>query len=787
MEKSVSFINRIFNLRPGDLARGLPLFAYYFLIIASYAMARVTRASLFLDRFKTIQLPYGDIAVAAVVGFIVAFYIRIGRKTNLRNLQIGALILFALSFVGFWWDLHTYRWIWLSPALYIWVGIFGVLAPMQVWTMANFVWTTREAKRLFGVLGSGGIVGGIVGGFITKQMAGRFGTEAILLLISVFLLGAAALVVLIWKQRPSTEENSNAEAGRQGILESFFIVRQSRHLQAIAGLICLSSIVTTIASWQLTAIAKEALVEKDMLTAFLGGFLQYSGMLSLLVQLLITPKLLRHFGVGAALLILPLSLAGGSAAVAISGALWAATLLKGGDQVFRYSIDTSALQLLYLPVPANIKLQVKSFIDTVIWRLGDGLAGFTLLLFANRLQFTPRQISWVNFVFLAGWIAAALIARHQYVVTLNENIQRVRIQPERVPITSLDQLTANVFAEKLNSSDVNEVIYALDLFEMAQQVNSHSAVRNLLEHPSPHVRTKAISILNISGDRSVRDDVARLIADNSLEVRTEALLYLSRHDERDPLAHVEEVRNFGDFSIRSATVSFLMRPGEAQNLVASRMILDGMIADLGSADLVSEAARALALLGDLAVDALRDHLQDGSVPLPIRIQIPPLLLRIGTPDAARALAENLVQAEPELRSKVVSALNKLCEFQHNLKLDRQMIESAMVAEMMGHYRSYQILGISNGAVDESLKRAMSEELERIFRLMKLLFPTLDLQNAYLGIQSHDPVTHANALEFLDNTLSPTLRSRLVPLIDSEVSLAERIRLADRFLGFSVQA
>jgi len=164
-----------------------------------------------------------------------------------------------------------------------------------------------------------------------------------------------------------------------------------------------------------------------------------------------------------------------------------------------------------------------------------------------------------------------------------------------------------------------------------------------------------------------------------------------------------------------------------------------------------------------------------------------LLLRIGTPSAAQALAENLVQADPELRSKVVTALNKFCEFEHNLKLDTQLIESAMLAEMMGHYRSYQILGVSNGKMDDTLKRAMSEELERIFRLMKLLFPTLDLQNAYIGIQSHDPVTHANALEFLDNTLSPTLRARLVPLIDSEVSLEERIKLADRFLGFSVQA
>src|SRR5204863_2231239 len=131
--------------------------------------------------------------------------------------------------------------------------------------------------------------------------------------------------------------------------------------------------------------------------------------------------------------------------------------------------------------------------------------------------------------------------------------------------------------------------------------------------------------------------------------------------------------------------------------------------------------------------------------------------------------------------------NKLSEFRHDLKVDKPLVESAMIAEMMGHYRSYQILGASRQEADATLKQSMIDELERIFRLMKLMFPSLDLQNAYLGIRSTDPVLHANALEFLDNTLNPTLRARLVPLIDSEVSLEERVKLADRFLGFRVQA
>lgn len=658
------------------------------------------------------------------------------------------------------------------------------------------------------------------------------------------------MIVLIWRERPTDEpetQQAKTDGSPQSLLDSFQLVRQSAHLQAISALICLSSIVTTAAGWQLKAIAKETLVRKDLLAAFFGSFVGHTGIAALIAQLLITSKLLRRFGVGVALLVLPLTLVGGSAAVLMWGTLWAASLLKGSDKVFRYSIDTSALQLLYLPVPANIKLQVKSFIDTVVWRFGDGLAGLTLLVFATNLQFTPRQISWVNLVLLGVWLIAAVIAQRSYVGTLNENIQRVRIRPDEVSVPVLDQFTTNVFAAKLNSADPNEILYALTLFEMGQQHHAHSAVRNLLEHPSAHVRKKALSVLSSSGDVAVRPQVTQLLRDDNLEVRTEALMYLTRHDNIDPLANIEQLGDFADFSIRSATVAFLARPGEAQNVEAAQMILDAMAQERGEngakmrleaarliaslpdyfetqlavlirdsdpevarqairaagslrkrrfvpamierlADpaLAADAAESLAMFGDSIIGTLRDHVNDRSEPVEIRREIPQVLLHISTIAAAGVLTESLLQADTILRFRILSALNKLHELRRNLTIDKQLIETVMIAEVMGHYRSYQILGSSGETPDAALKESMNDEMERIFRLMKLLFPTLDLQKAYHGIQSSDPVTHSNALEFLDNTLNPQLRTLLVPLIDSEVTLQERIRLAERFLGFSVR-
>src|SRR5437870_8327182 len=718
MDKSASFINRVLNLRSGELVRGLPLFGYYFLVITFYMMARVARDAIFLDSFNREQLPYADMSVAVVAAFILAPYIRAGYKVSLRNLQMGSLLFFTMNLGAFWCGFHFHIWVWLAAALYLWVGVCGILMVGQVWTLANFVWTTREAKRLFAILGSCGIVGGIAGGFLAKWIAERAGTDATLLFMSAFLSFSAVLIWIICKQEQMGRSATCPPEAREtprNLMESFRIVRQSPHLLAIAALILLSSVVTSVAGWQLKAIAKDTLVQKDMIAAYLGAVAGYTGIVSLIAQMLITTKLLRRFGIGIALLVLPLSLTFGSLTILISGSLWAAAALRGSDGVFRYSIDTSALQLLYLPVPASIKVQVKSFIDTVIQKLGDGLAALTLLLFASRLQFTPRQISWVSLVLLGIWIVVAFIARQQYVATLHANIQQVRIQPEQVSVPVLDQFTTNIFAEKLNSPDPNEVIYALSLFEMGQQLRAHTAVRKLLNHPSAHVRKKVISILNTAGDLSVTDRIGDMLHDNDLDVRTEALRYLSRHGEMDPLSYVDSLGDVADFSVRSAVVSFLMRSG-GSNAEAARLILTGMIRDLGNPALAVQGANSIVHLGDLAVPALGEYLSNLDEPLPIRRQIPQILLNTGTPAAASALAGNLVQGDAALRSKIISCLNKLSEGLGDLTLDKQAIESAMIAETMGHYRSYQILASKNGETDEATKQSMRDELERIFRL-----------------------------------------------------------------------
>src|ERR1700686_727084 len=832
-----SWIERALNIPPGDLGRGPLLCACLFLVITTYKIGGVAGPALFLSRFQASQLAYADISSAVLVILVVAGYVRLARRVPFQGLLLGSTLFFASNCVLFWGLIHYLHLAWLFPVFYVWVKLFGVLVPTQIWTLANYVLTTREAKRVFGMVGGGGIAGWIFSGYFSKTIAKRFGAESLLLGMVLFLLICTGLIVLIWRRGLAARDGAD-EATREsahGVPRNLFgsmqVVFSSSYLRAIAAVICIGSLVTTLTGWQFLAIAQQTLQKKDALAAFFGDFNFYAGILSLAFQLLVTPRFLRRFGIGAALFALPATVFLGSAGLLAFGTLCSVVVLKGFDQVQRCSLDKSAAELLYLPLSARIKIQVKWFIDTVVWRLGDGLSGLTVLIFATTLH----------------------LPRRQYVVTLKESIGQHRVDVEQTSTAVLDRSTADVLAINLSASDPKDILYALSLFEVERQRAVHPGIRSLLIHPSAEIRRKAITILSASGDKTVRPDMERLLRDPDLSVRTEALLYLTYHTHVDPLELIEGVGDFPDFSVSSAIVAFLARPGPAQNLETAQQILAGMVCEQGAEcqrtrleaarllgllpdsfdpllstlladgdtavareairsvgklrkrrlvpdlldrlshhELSGEAAKALGEVGDTTVGALRDHLSDCSVAIEARREIPAILVKVGTPAAANVLMENLMESDTTLRFRIISSLNKLCGLHPEIETDVQPLETVLAAEILGHYRSYQILdkmsgtGDSQDQVAPALTESIRQELERIFRLLGLLYPNLDLHAAYLGLQSKSVAVHDNALEFLDNVLKSQLRDMLVPLLDGKITVGGRARLANRHVHAKIE-
>lgn len=838
-----------------ELRRAFPIFAYLFLTMASSVASKAARDALFLDRYRAIDLPYVDIAIAFLVGLAAALYIWIGHRTNLRNLQVGSLAFFVLNALVFWWwsVAASHESGLLFVVLYVWVGVFSVLAPSQVWTLANYVMTTREAKRSFGFIGSGAILGWIVGGFATRAGVSRFGTENMLAFVAVALLLCAGIVMLVWRHRPSYVGNDTPASGSEKdswpLWGSLRLIRESAYLKSIAALILISALTTTVAGWQFKAIAKAAVPGTDDLAMFFGTFNMIAGLMSLVLQLLLTGRVLRTLGVGPALFIVPTAMLMGSAGVLMLGTLVAAAALKASDQVLRYSIDKATVELLYLPVPAGHTFRVKSFIDTVVYRLGDAGGGLVVLLFAAVLGWSPSQIGLIGMMLVGGWMAAAFVARRQYVENLRESIHQHRVDHERALMPVMDRDTTQLISSRLKGS-TREIAYALNLFEMAHDRKVHPAVRGLLHHEQAEIRQQAIRLLARAGDATVKADVEQLVKDPNLAVRTEALLYLTAFDPTDPLERIEQLGDFEDFSIRAAVVAFLARPGGTQNVEAAKLLLSKMVEERGEEGQRTrlEAARLLAILpdlferelrvlledddievaraavagvgalkkrsligmlvdrmaepalnevivsalakfGDRIVGTLRDYVIDADMPAEVRREIPKVLQEIGTAPAQAVLAEIVLDKDVVLRYHTIAAINRLGQAHPERGTDRKLIESVLAAEIMGHYRSYQVLGTLAGTladeanpIEHGLRESMDKEAERIFRLLKILYPQYDMHSAYVGLQSADPVVHDNAIEFMDSVLPPEVRALVIPLFDRNVAVPERIATANRMLG-----
>jgi ATP:ADP antiporter, AAA family len=855
------WIERALNVRPGDLGRGSLLCACLFLVMSSYKIGGVAAPALFLSRFQARQLAYADISSSLLVAVVIAGYVPIARRVLFRDLLVGSMTFFAATWILFWGLTHYYsHLIWVFPAFYIWVKIFGVLGATQIWTLANYVLTTREAKQVFGMVGGGAIAGGIFAGFLSKTLAKRFGTESLLLAMAVFLLICGVLVILVWRSRRALDGEARGTAGKsadtvpRNLVASMRLLFSSPYLRAIAAVICISSLVVTLTGWQFLAIGKEFLVKKDAMAIFFGDFYFYAGMLGLLFQLLLTARFLRRFGIGTALFVLPVTVFLGSAGLLAFGTLGSAVALKGGDQVLRYSVDKSTAELLYLPIPAGVKLQVKWFIDTVIWRLGDGLSGLAVLIFVTSLHWSARQMSWIVLLLASGWLVAVSVVRQQYVATLRESMSKHRLDVEQASASVLDRSTTDVLATNLSASDPKDILYALSLFGVERQRAAHPVIRDLLQHPSGEVRQKALAILSASGDTSILPTVEGMLKDPEIAVRTEAMLYLVHHAHVDPLMLLQELSEFEDYCVCSAVAAYLAHPGGAQNLETARQILEEMVGEEGeaghrtrreaarllgelpdsfdpllsrlledpSSEVVQEAicsvgllrkkalapqllkqfrdpllhenaTKALVAFGDLVVGLLSDRLGDPGAPQDERREIPDVLAGIGTPAAAQALLDSVMEGDATLRFMVISALNRLHRDYPEIPLDFQMLEMVLAGEILGHYRTYQIIeAIADPAGTEdlvggALASSLEQELERIFRLLGLLYPQVDLKAVYLGLQSKDKTVHDNALEFLENVLKSALRATLVPLLDGRVTPKERARLANKLVRTKLES
>ncbi|MCH7818597.1 MAG: hypothetical protein IIB40_03465 [Candidatus Marinimicrobia bacterium] len=542
MTKFKKQIRLLFDIREGEGKKVTLMFSLIFFLIASLLIIKPVRNSLFLIEIGAAKLPYAYILVALFSAGMVAFFMEYSKKFHIGRLTRSVLNISILSLFAFWLLLHygieTKLFIYV---LYVWVALFGVMTTMQFWLLSNYVFTTRQAKRLFGLIGAGGISGGIFGGYLTNFLAPFLGTKNLLLLSASFLVICIYLGKYAWVlygRKNYSERFSNITPIETTAHEesSFKIIGKSKYLILLSSTIGISVLVANLVDYQFNTIALQNINNENELTAFFGFWLSNLSIFSLLFQLFFSGKIINLFGMRISLLFLPLSLLIGSVAIFVYPVIFSALLMKVSSGAFKQSINKSARELLFIPITAEIKNKVKVFIDVFIANFATGLSGVLLLLITLALGFSVQQISIISIFLIFIWSILIYKIKAEYVDTFRTAIEKRSINLEEQQVNLNDATLIDSLLNVLDSSNDNQVLYVLGLLENFKSENLIPHLKRLLNNSSRAVKTQVLKMLDGYSKGEFYESVLPLVNDPDLEVKINAISYLyGNSDDPDKL------------------------------------------------------------------------------------------------------------------------------------------------------------------------------------------------------------------------------------------------------------
>ncbi len=705
------FLTKTFDIRAGEFKRAFLMMLYIFLVISSNLILKPTVISLFLSEFGVDQLPIVFIFVAVFAAAGIAIYSHSLKTTSINLIIVRTFLYSNLSFFLFWILIEAnFLNGWAIYLFYIWVAIFSVLSASQFWIFANLIFNTREAKRLFGFIGAGAIAGGIFGGYLTSILAGIIGSENLILISIAMLSGCIPIVNYLWKNNVLNYQSHVKQMKSSKVFTDHPIkmIKSSRHLTYLASIVAISVIVARLVEFQFSAIASSEILNEDELTSFFGFWFSNMNIISLIIQLFLTRRVVGVFGVGSSLFFLPAGIFIGTFAVFISPHLWSAILLRISDGSLKQSINKSSMELLALPVPVEIKKQTKSYIDIFVDSFATGVGGVILLVLSSGFNISIRYISLGTILLLIGWLYIVFQVRKEYLNSFKLKLEHNKDGIDKKKYDLNNESVLGGIIKVLTTGTEKHIIQTLNIIKEVQNDKLLPTLESLINHPSSKVQLEVLRNLYFYKSHNYKKEVELLIDDPDEEVRIAAFHYLFEHAPEDSLNLMNKYIHHQDTKINSSALVSLAAEVKDNSYLKDQFNLDKIIDEKlnrlktkGISDTLELEKITTVKVISIAnltekYSEINNFLQDSSVRVVnaaieaighilLREFIPVLIEKLDSPETARA-------AVLTLRMYGDSAIYKLSKKFNDPKTDKQTKKNILeVIETNGSKDSVNLL------------------------------------------------------------------------------------------------
>lgn len=733
----------VYDVRPGEGGRVLFMALYLFFVLCAYYIVKVASRSLFLNKFDIEKFPILLMLIAGAGGIFAYLYTKVAVQASLTRAVTWTIGLAVAALVLFWWrirpDSHA-----LLYVFNVFTSMFSIVTVSQGYLVASNVFNAREAKRLYVLLGLGAVAGAAFGGTFTSWAAHVFGTRNLLLSSAGCVLLAYAAFQGVIRQKGVSLTGARAahtEGEQFHFAEIPAAIRSHRHLQVIIGIMLLMFMVDSMLEYQFSAMAKQAYVGRlDHLTAFFGSFYGlYLNLLNFGLQIFFTAPMVRWMGVGGTLSVMPVLMAGASVATMAAPRLLTTSLARLSEAASRNTLNKTGMELLYLPLPLELRNRTKAFLDICVDRAGRGIGGALLLGLIALDWHSTRQIAFATLCASVIWALLSLRAGKEYIRTVRRRLETRRLDLDAVRVNVQDPQIIGLLEQATASPNPRQVCYALSLLAEAPGYQLAPKLVEFARHPSSEVRSTVYRIaqgLKFEGilDRALTEiwtsqpgqngsikpavtyvlscsaeahEMTKFFLDYPNWIVAEAALEALQRETAEDFVTLDWLTQNGsspDAHRRSLAALALGVRGDHGTELLFRLLEDpdpavasaaccaaastgnrayvpALVRKLGEPRQRAGAIQALASHGARIAGALGDLLEDSQVPIAVRRQIPRVLRLIPEQRSADVLLRAIGHPELAVRNAVLRALNRLRQTAPDLdygapQVARQVLEEA---------------------------------------------------------------------------------------------------------------
>ena len=148
-------------------------------------------------------------------------------------------------------------------------------------------------------------------------------------------------------------------------------------------------------------------IKLDFIAKFYANFFFWVNLLAAMVQLFLVSRILKYFGVAAALFFLPIIALGAYSIMALIPILSFVKFVKILENSTDYSLQNTARQALFLPTSREAKYKAKAAIDTFFVRIGDVLSA-VLVYVGVQIALATSGFATINIVLVFVWLLLIL-------------------------------------------------------------------------------------------------------------------------------------------------------------------------------------------------------------------------------------------------------------------------------------------------------------------------------------------------------------------------------------------